>query len=153
GGGSYIKLAADNGYAISNEGFNYRSYVGGRWTLWKDGSVSSNIGIFSTGVMLQAKGFTYYYTSIGVSQYLLKRKLMLNFSSTDPFWYYKKYSYESKDITFLSVNKYTYRARNFRFSLTFNFGKMDTQVKKARRGIQNDDVKANDSSKGGAVQQ
>jgi outer membrane receptor protein involved in Fe transport len=154
GGGSYIKLAANNGYAISNEGISYRSYVGGRWTLWKDGSVNSNIGIFSTGVMLQGKGFTYYYTSLGVSQYLLKRKLTLNFSTTDPFWYYKKYSYESKDITFLSVNKYTYRARNFRFSLTFNFGKMDTQVKKARRGIKNDDLKnSGENQTGGVTQQ
>ncbi len=153
GGVNYIKLEANNGYAISNEGVSYTSYLGGRWTLWKDGSVSSNIGIFSTGVNLQGKGITYSYTSLGVSQYLLKRKLMLNFSTIDPFWYYKKYSFESKDITFLSTNKYTYRARNFRFSLTFNFGKMDTQVKKARRGIQNDDVKSKGESQGGAVQQ
>jgi outer membrane receptor protein involved in Fe transport len=153
GGGRYIKMAANNGYAISNEGFNYNSYMGGRWTIWKELSLSTSIGLFSTGVNLQGKGFVYYYTSFGVSQYLLKRKLMLSLSATDPFWYQKNYSYESKDITFSSAYKYIYRAQNFRFSLSFNFGKMDTKVKKARRGIQNNDLKSKDESQAGAVQQ
>ena len=61
--------------------------------------------------------------------------------------------YESKDITFYSAYKYIYRAQNFRFSLSFNFGKMDTEVKKARRGIQNNDLKSIDESVAGAVQQ
>lgn len=141
GGGSYVKLEANQGYAISNEGFNYRGYMGARWTAWKDGSINTNIGVFSSGIALQGTSSSYYFTSFGVSQYLLKRKLMLSLSTTDPFWYEKHYKGESSDITFSSHNKYTYRAQNVRFGLTWNFGKMDTQVKKARRGIQNDDLK------------
>jgi hypothetical protein len=66
---------------------------------------------------------------------------MLSLSSTDPFWYEKKYTSESKDITFSSHNVSTQLARTFRLSMTYNFGKINTQVNKARRGIQNDDVK------------
>lgn len=153
GGGNYSKLEANNGYAIKNEGFSYRGFMGGRWTLWKDGSVNTNFGVFSSSIQLQGRGSSYYYTSFGVSQYLLKRKLMISVSTTDPFWYQKKYTSESSDITFSSNSKYSYRARNVRFNLTYNFGKMDTQVKKARRGIQNDDLKNNSASQGGAVQQ
>jgi outer membrane receptor protein involved in Fe transport len=153
GGGNYSKLEANNSYAIMNEGFSYRGFVGGRWTLWKDGSVNTNIGLYSSSIMLQGRSSSYYYTSFGVSQYLLKRKLMLSISTTDPFWYWKNNSNESKDMTFSSLSKYSYRSQNLRFNLTYNFGKMDLQVKKARRGIQNDDVKNGGSTQGGAVQQ
>jgi outer membrane receptor protein involved in Fe transport len=153
GGSNYSKLEANNGYEISNKGFSYRGSLGGRLTLWKDGSVNSNIGIYSSSIMLQGKSSSFYYTGIGLSQYFLKRKLMLSVSTQDPFWYRKKYTNESKDITFDSHYAYSYRAQNVRFSVTYNFGKMDLQVKKARRGIQNDDLKSGGSSQGGAVQQ
>jgi outer membrane receptor protein involved in Fe transport len=144
----YSKLEANNGYAISNEGFSYNGYMGGRCTLWKDGSVNLNCGAFSSSIMLQGKSSTYFYTSIGVSQYLLKRKLMLNLSTSDPFWHKKKYIYDSKDVTFFTHNVYTQLAQMVRFNLTFNFGKMDLQVKKAQRGIQNDDVKSGGKGEG-----
>jgi outer membrane receptor protein involved in Fe transport len=153
GGGNYSKLEANTGYAISNEGFSYRGSLGGRLTLWKDGSVNTNFGVYSSSIMLQGNSPSFFYTGIGLSQYFLKRKLMLSVSTTDPFWYRKKYTSDSKDITFESHNQYSYRAQNVRFSLTYNFGKMDLQVKKARRGIQNDDLKSGGSSQGGAVQQ
>lgn len=153
GGGNYSKLEANNGYSISNEGFSYRGSLGGRWTLWKDGSINANFGIHSSRIMLQGRSSSYYYTSLGVSQNLLKRKLMLSVSTTDPFWYKKIYTNVSKDITFFSHYEYSYLARNVRFSVTFNFGKMDLQVKKARRSIQNDDVKSGGNSQGGVVQQ
>ncbi|MCE5347532.1 MAG: TonB-dependent receptor [Bacteroidales bacterium] len=154
GGGNYSKLEANNGYAITNEGFSYRGSLGGRWTLWKDGSINTNVGIYSSSIMLQGKSSSFYYTSLGVSQYLLKRKLMLSVSTSDPFWHKKKYTNEMKDITFNSHYEYTYLAQNVRLSLTYNFGKMELQVKKARRGIKNDDLKSGgDNQTGGGVTQ
>ncbi len=148
GGASYSKLESNNGYAISNEGFSYRGFMGGRWTAWKDGSVSTYLGLYSPSIMLQGKSSSFYYTSIGISQYLLKRKLMLNLSISDPFWKTKTYRFETSDNTFTQKNNYTYITRNLRFSLTWNFGQMDLQVKKARRGINNDDLKGGGDSQG-----
>jgi outer membrane receptor protein involved in Fe transport len=148
GRGQYTKLETNNGYAISNEGFSYNGYLGGRWTLWKDGSVNVNTGVYSANIMLQGKSSTFFYTSFGVSQYLLKRKMMLSLNTSDPFWYKKKYTSESKDITFFSRNVYTQLAQMVRFNMTFNFGKMDLKVKKAQRGIQNDDVKTGGGNQG-----
>jgi outer membrane receptor protein involved in Fe transport len=149
GGGNYSKMEASNDYVITNEGFSYSGTLGGRWTLWKDGSVFDYFGYFSPGITLQGKTSLFYYISFGASQYLLKRKLMLSLSMIDPFWYKKKYTNESKDITFFSRSESTYLAQYVRFSVTYNFGKMDLQVKKARRSIQNDDVKSGGSSQGG----
>jgi hypothetical protein len=152
GSGTYSKLEANNGYKISNKGFSYTGNFGGRWTSWKDGSVNVNCGVYSSGIMLQGNSSTFFYTSLGVSQYLLKRKLMLSLNTSDPFWHKKKYTYNSKDITFITRNVYTQLAQMVRFNLTFNFGKMDLQVKKVQRGIQNDDVKSGGNSQGGAQQ-
>ena len=79
---------------------------------------------------------------------------MLSVSTSDPFWYRKKYTNESKDITFNSHTENSYPAQNVRFSVAYNFGKMDLQVKKARRGIKNDDMKSGGESQvSGTTQQ
>ncbi len=151
GGINYSKLEAITGYSISNEGFNYRGSLGGRWTLWKDGSVNANLGIYSSSIMLQGRSSSFYYTGLGLSQYFLKRKLMVSVSASDPFWARKKYISEMNDITFHSRTENSYPAQNVRLSLMYNFGKMNLQVKKARRGIRNDDVKSGGDSQGGGT--
>jgi outer membrane receptor protein involved in Fe transport len=153
GGGNYRKIEAVTSYVITNKGFNYRGSLGARQTIWKDGSVTANLGIYSSDIMLQGKSSSYYYTSLSLSQYFLKRKLMLNLSTSDPFWPRKKYTAESGDITFSSHIENSYPAQNFRLSVSYNFGKMALQVKKARRGINNDDLKGGGNSQGGSVQQ
>lgn len=78
---------------------------------------------------------------------------MLNLSTSDPFWPRKKYTYESGDMTFSSHIESSYPAQNLRLSLSYNFGKMALQVKKARRGINNDDLKSGGENQGVSVQQ
>jgi outer membrane receptor for ferrienterochelin and colicin len=152
GSANYTKLQANNGYDISNKGFSFNGYLGGKITLWKDGAFNINAGAFSSSIMLQGKSSTYYYTGFGLSQYLLKRKMMLSLYTNDPFWRSKDYIYNLKDPTFYTHNVYTDLSRMARFSVTFNFGKMDLQVKKAQRGIQNDDVKSGNNNQGGGRQ-
>ena len=153
GGVNYSKIEATTSFVIMNKGFDYRGTLGARQTVWKDGSITANLGIYSSGIMLQGKSSSFYYTSLSVSQYFLKRKLMLSLSTTDPFWPRKKYSNGSGDITFSSHSESSYPAQNLRLSLSYNFGKMALQVKKARRGINNDDLKSGGNSQGGTVQQ
>jgi outer membrane receptor protein involved in Fe transport len=153
GGVTYSKLEAMTAYSINNEGFSYQGYVGGRRTLWKDGSVNVNVGLYSSSIMLQGRSSSFFYTGLSLSQYFLKRKLMLSVSVTDPFWYRKKYTSESKDITFFSHMENSYPAQNLRINLAYNFGKLDLQVKKARRGIRNDDLKSGGESSTGTTQQ
>lgn len=149
GSGNYCKLETNNGYLITNQGFSYNGFLSARMTTWKNGSINVFSGIYSPTIMLQGKSSFYYYTSLGVSQYLLKRKLMMSLATTDPFWYSKKYTNESNDITFTSHNVNAMRSRMVRFNLTWNFGKMQLEVKKASRGIQNDDLKSGGGHKEG----
>lgn len=151
GGTNYSKLEANTnkGYAISNEGFSYRGSLGMRVTLWKNGSVNMNGSFYSPGVSLQGRSSKYFNSGMGVSQYLLKRKMMLSLNVSNPVPRDRKNSSESKDITFFRYNETTTRIQNFRFGITYNFGSMNMNMKKARRSIQNDDVKGGGGSSEG----
>lgn len=146
GGVNYSKVSAFNGYSIHNEGFNFRGSLGVRVTTWKQGSISINANASTPRVMAQSKYSVYYSTSIGVSQYLLKRKLSLSVYSSDPFWARKTNTYEFKDPNFIRKSESSRLARNVRFSIMYTFGKVNFEVKKAKRGIKNDDLKGGESS-------
>jgi len=144
---TYSDLEAFNmGKAMKNKGFNFSGSFNSRLTLWKDGAVNANFGMYSSSVMLQGKSSSYTYSSIGFSQYLLKKKLTLNVSVSNPFREKQQYFYDYLSTDFKSHSEYFYPSRSLRVSLSYNFGKMDTTVKKARRGISNDDMKSGGSS-------
>jgi len=145
---SYSKYASNNGYNLSNKGFNFYGSMGLRKTLWKDASCSANGGYSSPRVYLQGKSSGYTYSSLGFSQYLLKRKMSLNVSASEPFLKKKKYISDTKGDGYVSHSEGYYLSRNIRFSLSYNFGKMDISVKKANKGITNNDVKGGGSSSG-----
>ena len=126
---------------ISNSGINYRASLNTRVTLWKDAAINLSGGYFSPSVRLQGQSSGYLYNSIGLSQHFLNRKLMLNLSLSNPLSKEYKFSYSSSSPEFNFTSNNFYPARSLRLNLSYNFGKMDETVKKAKRGIQNDDVK------------
>jgi opacity protein-like surface antigen len=151
GGINYSKLEAFSEYAIVNDGFSYRGYMGGRLTVWKNGTVSANGSVSSASIRLQGKSSSYFYAGFGLSQYFLKRKLMLSFCQRS--FLYKNRDQQKLRCYFSSRSEYSYLAQTVRISMTYNFGKMDLKVRKASRGIQNDDLKGGSSSEQGETQQ
>ena len=148
--GNYRIIEANNDLQRRNEGFMGYGSLGSRFVLWKGGSISANVGGQTPYLMLQGKGSAYYYTSFGVSQKLLKDKMDIGCYISDPFWkkiYYKS-NYDDPTYTMHTEN---YRlGQTIRVSVTWRFGKMNTQVKKARRGISNDDQRDGGGGGGGA---
>lgn len=142
GTASYAKYEARNGHNLKNEGFGFRGSMGFNVSLWKNASFNGNGGYSSPYIYLQGKSSGYSYTSLGLSQYFLKRKLSLNISVTEPFREKRKYESNSKGEGYTSHSEGYYYTRTARFGISYNFGKMDVSVKKAKRGISNDDVKS-----------
>lgn len=149
GGGRYTKMQANNGYSITNKGYTYSNYLGARFVLWKGNSISFNGGIYSPSIMLQGKSSTYSYSGISMSQMFFDKKMSVNLSVSNPFKKTQIYSSNYNDPNYTQHSESTYPSRSLRCSVTYNFGKMGMDVKKARRGIQNDDVKSGGSSSGG----
>jgi hypothetical protein len=149
-GGNYTFLESNDGQGLKNEGFSYNGYLSCRYTAWKGGTISGYGGIYSPRIMLQGKTSTYYYNGINVSQELFKKKLTASVSFSDPFRKRAKYTTTYNDPNFTqSSTNYNFN-RQLRFNLSYSFGNMKGEIKKARRGIKNDDVKAGGDSNGGS---
>ena len=83
-----------------------------------------------------------------MSQSFFDKKMSVNLSVSDPFKKSLVYTTNSNDPYFTQHSETIYPSRSLRCSVTYNFGKSGMDVKKARRGIQNDDVKSGGSSNG-----
>jgi hypothetical protein len=149
GGANYYKMEANNGYQIKNDGFQYNGDFDSRIELWKESALSFNTGFATSGIQLQGKSGGYTYSGIGLSQNLLKKKLSLNLYLSAPFCKYRSYNWNTTDKYYTNYGEYTFPVRKLRFSVTYNFGKSNTEVKKAKRGISNDDMKSGGGGNGG----
>lgn len=144
-----LDVANNSIVKLKNDGFTGGGNIGGRVTTWKGGSVSINGGGGLPWIMLQGKQSGYYYTSMGVTQKLLKEKLDISVYAVNPFFrkidYWQKYD----DENFRQRTENYRWGQTFRLSIMYRFGKMNTQVKKARRSITNDDQRGGGEGGGG----
>ena len=149
-GVTYSILESNDSRGLKNEGFNYNGSLNGRYTAWKNGTISVNGGVFSPRIMLQGKSSYYYYNSLNISQELFKKKLTASVSVSDPFRKRAKYTTTYDDPTFAQTStNYSYN-RQIRIYLSYRFGQMKGEIKKARRGIKNEDVKSGGDSTTGS---
>ncbi|MCX6238753.1 MAG: TonB-dependent receptor [Bacteroidia bacterium] len=147
---NYSILESNDGRNLKNEGFSYNGSLNIRYTAWKNGNISGYGGIYSPRIMLQGKSSKYWYTSINVSQELFKKKLTASVSVSDPFRSKVKYESSFDDPTFHQNSVSSYSNRMLRFNLSYRFGQMKGEIKKAKRGIKNEDVKSGGDSSSGS---
>ncbi len=124
-----------------NQGFNYGAFLGASYTLPKNFRLNSNGGYMSPSVSLQGKSNGFYYYSLSLTKSFLQRKL--NISATANGFLEKFVSFKSttETDTYKSENIFTRKSPRFGISISYTFGQMKEQIKKAERGIENDDVK------------
>jgi len=145
----YTILESNDGRNLKNEGFSYNGSLNMRYTLWKNGSISGYCGIYSPSIMLQGKSSMFWFTNINASQELFKKKFTATLSVSDPFRSKVKYESTINDPTFNQKSTYLYSNRMVRVNLSYRFGQIKGEIKKAKRGIKNDDVKSGDNGTGG----
>ncbi len=135
---TYSNLSSDKN-DLANSGFRYGASIGGNVQLWKDASCYINYGSYSSYINLQGTSSGYSYHSIGLTQRLLKKKMGISISASNPFVKYRSRESLVEDTTFRTYSTSDYVQQSFRISVNYRFGKMAAQVKKARRTINNDD--------------
>lgn len=147
-GADYTQYSTGGDYSMGNRGWNYRGsiYVNGQ--PWKNGNIYLNGSYQSSRVRMQGSSSGYSYTSIGISQSVLKKNLKINLNVNNPFTADYIHATESQGPGFVTYNETFQKHRSVTVGLTWNFGKMNAQVKKARRGISNDDKIAGGNSGG-----
>lgn len=137
---SYAVIKSIYNAELNNEGFTF----GGGGTLyvqtWKNASVNAFANYWSSRVGLQSKSSGMFHCNFSLSQSLLKdNKLRLNAGVTNPFTKNQTHRSDRFGVGYRSTSEFVQVSRRANFSVQWNFGKMMTQVKKAKRGINNED--------------
>jgi outer membrane cobalamin receptor len=137
---NYFILKSNDSRNLKNEGFSYSGSINMKYNAWKNGTISGYIGIYSPSVMLQVKYGKYWFSSITVSQDLFKKKLKASVSIPSLS---KRLKWEESydDPTFHQNSVTYYYNRYLKLTLSYRFGQMKGEIKKANRGIKNEDIK------------
>ncbi|MBA4411338.1 MAG: hypothetical protein C0397_18205 [Odoribacter sp.] len=144
---NYSVLKSNDGRNLKNEGFNYNGSLNMRYNAWKNGNISGYAGYYSPRIFLQGQYGKYWYSSISVSQELFNKKLTA--SLTVPSLSKRsKWEETYDDPTFHQNTVNYYYNRYIKFNLSYRFGQMKGEIKKAKRGIKNEDKKEEESSSG-----
>ncbi|MFI5162073.1 MAG: outer membrane beta-barrel protein [Sphingobacteriales bacterium] len=148
---SYVFLRGFiNGELYSNQGIQGYTfaYAGYRFNdTWRAGI---NGGFYTANVLLQGKSGNYLFSSISTSKDILKKKVSLFLNVSNPFSEYRKYTSNTHDVNFYqnSVSQNPYRSINV--GLSYRFGKLKEDIKKNKRGIENDDLKGGNKGDSGS---
>jgi hypothetical protein len=149
-GTNYSIMESNDDRNLKNQGFNFNGSLSVRYSTWKNGTVSGYGGYYSRDLTLQGKSSSYSYHGLSISQELFKKKFSISASVSNPFKKTYKYTYTYNDQTFSQTNTTYANNRQFRIYISYTFGQMNSEIKKARRGIRNEDVKSGGNSNGGS---
>jgi hypothetical protein len=151
--GRYTDIKSNNNSGDRNHGFSGNIWGGVQYSFPKALRFYANFGGSTPYISLQSEGSSYFFHSLSASKGFLNDRLNFRAYVQNPFkkdndWKSKSWS----DIYYTeSVN--TNRMRSFGVSVSFRFGEMKEQIKKTKRGINNDDSMGGEqNSQGGQVQ-
>lgn len=154
--GGYIDIRTNNDLDMKNSGLTGFSFVNAQYTLPKEFRLSLYGGGGSPQVTLQGEGSTFYFYGLSLNKSFLNKKLNVSLNTSTPFNKFRKFtSKNNNDPNFYSETTSRFQTQSFGVRVSYQFGEMKQQaVKKARRGITNDDAKAGESnnSSGGGQQ-
>ena len=149
--GSYVDLRSKE-LGSSNSGFSGNLYAQLRQRLpWKlDFTAYGGYG--TPYISLQGRSGSYNFYGLTLNRSFLKEDRMeVALFASDFFSAWKKYSSTTVTDTYRQTSHYKYYSCRFGASLSWRFGSMNVNVKRAERSIHNDDVMKG-GDKGAGVQ-
>lgn len=149
GGVNYVKLKSEE-RGMSNDGFNGNIFSGARFNLPKDFRLGINGGYYSPWLQLQGKGSSFYYLGVSADKDFLKKKLTVSINAQNPFFNDRKSKSETIDPTFITQSAYYYKSSTVGINVSYRFGSLKEQIKKVKRGINNDDTQSGGGGEGGS---
>jgi outer membrane receptor protein involved in Fe transport len=145
GSATYSDLGTNDGSGIENSGMRYTISGSAQFTFPKDFKLNLYGGYYSAGVSLQGSSPSFHYSGFSLGKDLLKKKLTVSLRVQDPFESVKKMNYVTQTDYYYQRIDMVMPGRYFGLNANYRFGEMKEQVKKAKRSITNDDVKAGES--------
>jgi len=135
-----------NGQTVSNDGLTGYTYGSLNYRLKSGWRLGTNFSYSSAWITLQGSSRSRFNTSFSLGKDIIKNKLTFSGSVSNPFQKFMAWENTTEGPNF---SQRTYSENYFRrvnVSLNWSFGKLKESIKKNRRGISNDDVKAGGGS-------
>jgi len=129
-----------------NDGIQGYFYSSAGYKFDKGWRLNANMSYNSPYINLQGQSNAYVYSSVSASKEIIKDKLTASFSSNNPFTKYRNYISETTGTNFTQTQLSQSYFRTFRFSINYRFGKLQSEIKKNQRSIDNDDKSGGKSS-------
>ena len=148
--GSYSDYKSDNEeFTARNHGYQGNFFGNAQQTLPWDIRFSVYGGGGTPYISLQGKGSSYTYYGFSLSRSFLKEKrLTVSMNASNIFSKYNTYDNSTTTSTFISWSKSKSPNRYYGINISWRFGELKAQVKKAARSINNDDLKGGGSGSG-----
>ncbi len=135
-----------NGSFYKNDGYTGNAFFNAGYKFGKGYRIGLDAGYFSGDVFLQGKNNPFVFTSYVFSKTFMNKRITLSAVANNPYTQY--YSFKTitttPDFHQVAYNQIPYRSFAIRFN--FKFGKLDADIKRNQRGINNDDKKAGKSA-------
>lgn len=151
---NYVRMNSET-LNLTNEGFTGRLFVGGTVMLPKEFRISTGLGGNLPQVNLQGSQSAFYFSYAALSKEMLKKRLNVSLSAV----YFPR---PQIDITTTAYNsttgQKTFEQRTkvllaefpeLRLNISYRIGAMNTEVKKTKKTISNDDQKVLENSNPG----
>lgn len=147
---SYIWLeGVVDGKPTSNSGLRGYMYGAVSYLFEDDWRINGNFSYSTAYIMLQGQSNSFPYYGISASKDLIKEKLSISGSVSNPFNKYRNYINDMAGPNFTQSSFFQNYYRSFNVSLSYRFGRLKDEIRKNRRGIKNDDVAGGGGQQGG----
>jgi hypothetical protein len=136
-----------NGQLYNNSGYTGNAFLNIGYKFGSGFRFGIDAGVFSGDVNLQGKSSGFIYSSYVLSKtFLHNKKATISLVSNNPYstFFTSRTHITTPDFYQSSFNQYPYRTFAIRFN--FKFGKLNSEIKKNQRGINNDDTKSGGKS-------
>lgn len=129
-----------NGVALENQGFMESFYFSTGYRFSSGFRINASMNGNGPDLSLQGTSTWNINSSLSVNKDIIKNKLTFSFATSNPFAKFRTYTRESFGPNFDQFSTRQNFYRSFNTSLNYRFGKLKDDLKKAKKGIQNDDV-------------
>jgi len=129
-----------SGVATSNEGLLIHGSMSAGYRFDNGWRLNGNTYINGPDLSLQGTSNWTFYSSFSVNKDIVKNKLSFSASCNNPFATYNYYNRQFTGPDFVQESNRQNYYRTFNTSLNYRFGKLKDNLKKNKRGINNDDV-------------
>jgi outer membrane receptor protein involved in Fe transport len=138
---NYLWIAGTvNGLPTNNKGIQGYFNASTGYKLKKGYRVNANLNFNSPYISLQGKSNAYLYSAFSGSKEIVKNKLTVSASVSNPFTKFRNNVNRTNGANFMQVYYSQNYLRVYAVSLNYRFGKLKDAIRKNQRVINNDDT-------------